>query len=242
MNSYIFYAMAFLTRANASSHLAAREVAALKHIFQHLDRNSCPTRYNFHMHSVFSDGQLQPDEILSQAIAIGLDAFAITDHHSVLGYHLAQSTLAEYRQHDPHRALPQLWTGVEINAELLGTEVHILGYGFDPRHAAMQRYLQGEKVTGNDFNARYVIDAIHAAHGLAVLAHPCRYRKAAEELIPAAAALGIDGTEAFYAYRKVLPWTPSEIQTELVGRLNAKHHLFNTCGTDTHGCDLLSRV
>jgi predicted metal-dependent phosphoesterase TrpH len=234
--------MAFLTRANASSHLAVQEVAALKRIFQNLDRSSCPTRYNFHMHSVFSDGQLQPDEILSQAIAIGLQGLAITDHHSVLGYHLAQDILAEHRKRDPRCPLPQLWTGVEINAELLGAEVHILGYGFDPRHAAMQRYLQGEKVTGNDFNARYVIDAIHAASGLAVLAHPCRYRQAAEDLIPAAAALGIDGAEAFYAYRKVLPWTPSEIQTELVSRLNAKYHLFNTCGTDTHGRDLLSRV
>ncbi|NJN61357.1 MAG: PHP domain-containing protein [Coleofasciculaceae cyanobacterium RL_1_1] len=234
--------MASLTRADASSHLAAREVAALQRVFHNLDRNSCPTRYNFHMHSVFSDGQLQADEILSQVIAIGLEGFAITDHHSVLGYHLAQSLLAEYRQQNPHRALPKLWSGVEINAELLGTEVHILGYGFDPYHVAMQRYLQGEKATGNDFTARYVIDAIHSAHGLAVLAHPCRYRKAAEDLIPAAAALGIDGTEAFYAYRKVLPWAPSEIQTELVSRLNVKHNLFSTCGTDTHGCDLLSRV
>ena len=234
--------MSFLTRANASSRLAAREVAALKRIFQTLDRNSCPTRYNFHMHSVFSDGQLHPEEILDQAIAIGLEGFAITDHHSILGYYLAHSTLSAYRDQNPHRPLPKLWVGVEINAELLGTEVHILGYGFDDRHAAMQCYLQSEKAIGNDFTARYVIDAIHAAGGLAILAHPCRYRKPAEDLIPAAAALGIDGTEAFYAYRKVSPWQASEIQTELVSRLNVKHNLVNTCGTDTHGRDLLGRV
>lgn len=234
--------MSFLTRASASGHLAVREVAALQRIFQTVDRDSCPTRYNFHMHSVFSDGQLHPEEILDQVLAIGLEGFAITDHHSILGYHLARRLLAVYRDQDPKRPLPKLWAGVEITAELLGIEVHILGYGFDGSHGAMQCYLQSEKAIGNDFTARYVIDAIHAAGGLAILAHPCRYRKPAEELIPAAAALGIDGTEAFYAYRKALPWQPSEIQTELVSRFNAKYNLVSSCGTDTHGRDLLSRV
>ncbi|MGD1901638.1 MAG: PHP domain-containing protein [Geitlerinemataceae cyanobacterium] len=214
----------------------------LQQIFRTLNHQSCPTRYNFHMHSIVSDGQLHPHEIVSQVLEIGLSGFAITDHHSALGYHVAQRRLEEKRQQNPQRALPQLWTGVEINAELLGTEVHILGYGFDSEHPAIQRYLQGEKVTGNHFTARYTIDAIHTAGGLAVLAHPCRYRKSAEELIPAAAALGIDGAEAFYAYRKAQPWTPSKVQTELVCRLNRKHSLFGTCGTDTHGRDLTNRV
>jgi len=194
------------------------------------------------MHSIVSDGQLHPQEIASQAIDIGLRGFAITDHHNVLAYDIAQRHLDELRDRDPNRPLPHLWTGVEINAELLGTEVHVLGYGFEPEHHAIQRYLQGEKVTGNDFTARYTIDAIHAAGGLAVLAHPCRYRKPAEALIPAAAALGIDGTEAFYAYRKTMPWAPSEVKTELVSRLNRQHGLFDTCGTDSHGRDLTSRV
>jgi len=237
--------MTYLTQSRLASHLAVhspRNTVKLKQVFQNLDWHSCPTRYNFHMHSVHSDGQLTAQEIVEQVTTIGLKGFAITDHHSVGGFQDAQAQLQHLRQLHPDHAFPHLWTGVEINADLLGAEVHILAYGFNPEHPAMAIYLQGEKVTGNDFTARYTIDAIHQAGGLAILAHPARYRKPFSELIPAAAALNINGTEAFYAYRKGDRWEPSFPQTCEILELNEQYGLLNTCGTDTHGRDLLSRV
>ncbi|NEO24625.1 MAG: PHP domain-containing protein, partial [Moorea sp. SIO4A5] len=96
--------------------------------------------------------------------------------------------------------------------------------------------------TGNDAEAGAVIDAIHQAGGLAVLAHPARYRKSADELITAIANLGIDGVETYYAYTNPEPWKPSPKQTKLVLQLSATYNLFNTCGTDTHGLSLLKRI
>ena len=55
----------------------------LKEVFQNLDAQSCPNSYNFHMHTVYSDGKLQPSELMQQAINIGLKGLAITDHHTV---------------------------------------------------------------------------------------------------------------------------------------------------------------
>ena len=230
-----------LIQDSASVSLAAQDTVTLRKVFRSLTADSCPHSYNFHMHTIFSDGKLQPVELMEQAIAIGLKGLAITDHHSVGGYRIAQQWLAE--QISPAQSpLPHLWTGVEINANLLDIEVHILAYGFDPDHAAMQVYLHKETTTGHDYQAKQVIDAIHAAGGLAVMAHPARYRLSPKELIPAAAPLGLDAVETYYSYNNPVPWRPTPQQTEMVQALAETYHLLSTCGTDTHGKSLLQRL
>ena len=217
----------------------AQDTDALRQVFQSISAESCPTRFNFHMHTVCSDGQLQPAALAQQAIVIGLQGFAITDHHSVDGYRAAQRWFDE-QQGD--RPLPHLWTGVEITSSLLDIEVHILGYGFDPHSPAMQPYLQRQAPYGAAAAAGSVIAAIHAAGGLVVLAHPVRYRRSPEELIAEAVNLGIDGVETFYAYDNPSPWRPSPKQTERVSALSNSYDLLNTCGSDTHGRSLLQRL
>ncbi|MBW4634977.1 MAG: PHP domain-containing protein [Iphinoe sp. HA4291-MV1] len=219
---------------------ASRE--QLKQVLQNLDAKSCPTCFNFHMHTVHSDGRLQPSALMEQAIAIGLKGFAITDHHSIDGYQAAQSWLENWRWNNPGAKAPILWSGVEINANLLNIEVHILGYGFEPEHTSMKPYLQRRSTTGEEYQAANVICAIQKAGGLAVLAHPARYRRSHFELIPAAAEVGIDGVETFYAYNNPNPWKPSALQSMQVQQLASNYSLLNTCGTDTHGLNLLQRL
>ncbi|HEY9811890.1 MAG TPA: PHP domain-containing protein [Halomicronema sp.] len=231
-----------LALARFSVKPPAQDMPALKQVFQNVGAASCPFQYNFHLHTVYSDGQLKPEELIEQAIEFGLLGLAITDHHSIGGYQVAQSWLNERAESSVNVSLPHLWTGVEINADLLGCEVHILGYAFNPESSSMKPYLQGKTTKGTDYLAGTVIEAIHWAGGLAVLAHPCRYRVPALELIPTARQLGIDGVEAFYAYNNPSPWCPSERQTDLVCNLSAEHGLLNTCGTDTHGKSILQRL
>ncbi len=233
---------------------AAQNKAALGRVFQAIDANSCPTSYNFHLHTVYSDGKLRPEGVMQQALNIGLKGLAITDHHSVAGYYIAQRWLEEWCLEHSNSSVgettvadlpqaPQLWTGVEINALLLDAEVHILGYAFNPEHPRMQPYLQGHTVKGSDYHASQVIRSIQAGGGLAVLAHPARYAKRSPaDLIPEAAYLGIDGIETYYAYNNPNPWKPSPKQTVKVHQLGVTYGLLNTCGTDTHGSNLLLRL
>lgn len=220
----------------------AQDAPALKRVFEAVTAESCPRFFNFHMHTVCSDGRLEPERLIEQAIEIGLQGLAITDHHSVNGYYRSQRWLQQWQQANRTKPSPHLWTGVEVNAGLLNDEVHILGYAFDPDHTAMQSYLRSETATGKAYQAAQVIEAIHQAGGLAVLAHPARYRRSAQELIPAAAELGIDGVETYYAYNNPFPWQPSPKQTQEVHVLSQRHQLLNTCGTDTHGLNLLQRL
>lgn len=216
----------------------AQDTKTLKSVWQTLHAKSCPHHYNFHLHSQSSDGQLMPERIIDQALNIGLKGMALTDHHTVEGYRRAQ----EWLDTNAPEAQLHLWTGVEITARIHDTDVHILGYGFNPNHPAIQLYLQGEAPRGTAAEAAFVIAAIHGAGGLAVLAHPERYRRSAQELIPMVAQWGVDGVEAYYNYRRTNPWHASPQQTALVTALGDRFNLFKTCGTDTHGLDLLLRL
>lgn len=216
----------------------AQDLQTLQTVWRDLNAESCPHHYNFHLHSRSSDGQLLAEDLMAQAVRIGLKGMALTDHHTIEGYHRAQAWLTA--QALPHA--PQLWTGVEITTQVYDTDVHILGYGFDPAGGAIAPYLTGESPTGAMAQGPMVIDAIHRSGGLAVLAHPERYRRPAAELIPILAQWGIDGAETYYSYRKANPWQPSPVETAQVKALAEQFNLFQTCGTDTHGVDLLLRL
>lgn len=219
------------------------EAKTLYRVFATIGLDSCPQYYNFHMHTLHSDGQMRPEFLMEQAVELGLQGIAITDHHNVSGYREAQEWLQNlhWRRGQTSCQL-QLWTGIEINAELLGIEVHILGYGFDLDQVVIRPYLQSRTLKGSAYQARTVIQAIQQAGGIAVLAHPARYRRSVPELIAAAADLSIDGVEAYYAYGNPFPWMASPQQTAEIIALADRYGLLKTCGTDTHGLSLLRRL
>jgi len=225
----------YLARTSASKEL-------LEQVFQSINAQSCPRYFNFHMHTVFSDGRLQPSTLMEQATAIGLKGLAITDHHSIDGYQAAQNWLEDWKWNNLGANTPHLWSGVEINANVLNIEVHILGYAFDPEEPSIKPYIQRKATTDQEYEAKAVIAAIQNAGGLAVLAHPARYKRSHFDLIPAIAAAGIDGVETFYAYNNPNPWRPSALESKQVQQLATEYGLFNTCGTDTHGLSLLRRL
>ncbi len=223
--------------ASTSVLSSGLDTQTLKTAWRTISWQSCPNHYNFHLHTHCSDGQLTPQAVIKQSLEIGLKGLAITDHHSVAGYYIAQSYIETLE-----RPSPQLWTGIEITADLADIEVHLLGYGFNPQHPVLVPYLQGYRPQGRYALAQTVIDALHQAGGLVILAHPERYYRPAKDLIPLAADLGIDGVEAYYAYGNPKPWQPSPKETETVLQLGSAYHLFYTCGTDSHGKSLLQRI
>ena len=127
---------------------------------------------DLHVHSDAShDGRLRPAEIIAAARAAGLDGVAICDHDTfpdLTGVEIPEDFL--------------LIPGVEISTDL----GHILGLLFDaPPEIPKNR------------SAADAIDAIHAAGGLAVLAHPFQHSRDEERLTPLIGKL--DGVEVFNA-------------------------------------------
>lgn len=199
----------------------------------------CPTRLNFHCHTHCSDGSLNPTDLAGQAIRLGLEHLAVTDHHSLEAHGPVAQALD--RAAASGLTVPTLWRGVEISCLLEGCLVHVLALGFNSHHPSLEPYLQGRSVVGPALRAEAVVEAIHAAGGLALLAHPARYRLPFQHLISAAAGLGFDGAEAWYDYALQSRWSPTPLVCESIARQLSNLGLLQSCGTDTHGLELHGR-
>ena len=79
---------------------------------------------DLHTHTVASDGTYRPSELVAEAARRGVRVLAITDHDSTDG--LAEA-IATARAHPPLTIVP----GIEINCDVEGAEIHVLGYGMD---------------------------------------------------------------------------------------------------------------
>ena len=211
----------------------------LRTVLAEVGPESCPNAFNFHCHTICSDGSLEPLDLIAQATRRGLTHLAVTDHHSSHAYKPMQAWLEQQRESGA--AVPTLWTGMEISSLLKGCLVHVLALGFEPDHPALQPYNRGDAVVGEPLRADAVVAAIHRAGGLAVLAHPARYRLDHGLLIDEAARLGFDGGEAWYDYDMQPSWAPSPMICEAIDRQLENLGLLRTCGTDSHGIDLGGR-
>ena len=79
---------------------------------------------DLHTHTVASDGTYRPSELVAEAARRGVRVLAVTDHDSTDG--LAEA-IATARAHPPLTIVP----GIEINCDVEGAEIHVLGYGMD---------------------------------------------------------------------------------------------------------------
>lgn len=81
-------------------------------------------KVDLHCHSVYSDGSLQPRELVDLASQMGFGGLSITDHDTIAAF-------GEANQYALQKGLILL-PGVEISAQFRSEPVHILGYSFDP--------------------------------------------------------------------------------------------------------------
>jgi 3',5'-nucleoside bisphosphate phosphatase len=104
---------------------------------------SRPT-FDLQSHSVVSDGSLEPAEVVARAAAAGVELLALTDHDAVDG---VPAAVAAGRAHGIG-----VVTGTELSAlDDLGEDLHVCGYGFDPRDPGLVAALHAFR---EDRNAR----------------------------------------------------------------------------------------
>ncbi len=107
-----------------------------------------------HVHSVFSDGEESLDRLVEGLRLAGMSFAAVSDHAEVFD----DRRIAEYRQKCDALSTHSFIVVPGLEFALHGGEIHILGYGITHRIR---------------FNGvEELVDGIHEAGGIAVLAHP----------------------------------------------------------------------
>lgn len=247
-----------------------------------------PGKIDLHLHTTVSDGVLSPAELVQLAARNGVRRMAVTDHDATDGL---PEAIAEGQ-----KLGVEVIPGIELSADVPGSEVHMLGLFLEYQHPDFQEMLArfregrvdraqgmverlrklgkpiswqrvqelaGEGSVGRPHIAQALVEAghvatipeafdlyigrtgpayverykltpaeaielIHAAEGVASLAHP-RETLGTVEMVPELAAAGLDGIEVYYWH----DYGPGTIEALL--SLAERYDLVPTGGSDFHG-------
>jgi hypothetical protein len=152
---------------------------------------------DLHIHSTASDGSLAPEEVVRQAGQAGLTAISLTDHDTVSGLAAALRAGAA--------AGLKVIPGIELNTDLAGDDIHMLGYCLDTESEVLLRQIDDLRQARED-RARLIIakladlgmpleyEDVRRIAGRAAIGRP----HIARALLSAGYSVGV--TEAFERY------------------------------------------
>ena len=201
-------------------------------LFRGLTEQDFRGKVDLHIHSCFSDGKLTPQELLKDAQTKGYSLIAIADHNTLDAY--KKTNILESGM---------VVTAIEFDCWYRFVLVHLLGYGVDIYNEELLSICaKTKKETEADvvrlLNHRHpkdVIKAIHAAGGVAVLAHPaCYWAINLDHFVKSLINLGLDGIEVYYPYRRhrgIIKFHTAAA----VKKIGEKYNLIMTGGSDSHG-------
>lgn len=189
-------------------------------------------KVNLHLHTKFSDGEGDAQDLVSQAVEKGYKKIAFCDHNTLEAYH--KTDILKY-----DIVLP----AVEFDVWCGYVFMHLLGYGIDVNNKELLSFCaKNKKETELDIvrifakrDIKKLIKAIHNADGIAVLAHPaCCWAVNLEEFIKKLISYGLDGLEVYYPYKRHRGIIKFH-KASTVEKIADKYNLIKTGGTDLHG-------
>lgn len=190
-------------------------------------------KVNLHIHTTFSDGKADVYSIVKQAKEKGYKKIAICDHNTVEAHKVIQDEI--------------LIPAVEFDVWCGYVFMHLLAYCIDVNNEELQTFCaKSKKETELDIirffskrDIKKLIQAIHNAGGIAVLAHPaCCWALSLDRFVKKLISFGLDGIEVYYPYprwRKYIRFS----HPENVEKIADKYNLIKTGGTDLHGLKLI---
>ena len=175
-------------------------------------------KFDPHIHSIYSgDARSKPRDIVKQALILGLDAIAISDHNSVEGSKIA---IELSKNIDNLLVIPSI--------EISSNKGHILGFGV-------------ENPIPRDLPPEETIERIHDESGVAIIPHPFssyrnglffKHRKLMKKLVNSKGnsngSSAIEGVEVLNA-RYIIGYSNTKSN-----RLANEHNLAKIGSSDSH--------
>ena len=189
-------------------------------------------KVNLHIHTTFSDGKADAFDIIRQAKEKNYKKIAICDHNTFEAHKEIQDDI--------------LIPAVEFDVWCGYVFLHLLAYGIDVNNKELQTFCaKNKKETELDIiriiakrDIKKLIQAIHNAGGIAVLAHPaCCWAISLDRFVKKLISYGLDGIEVYYPYKRhrgIIKFHTAHA----VEKIADKYKLIKTGGTDLHGEEL----
>ena len=202
----------------------------LRELINTFTKEDYPNKVNLHIHTNCSDGLGDYNQIIASAKDKDYKLIAITDHNTIEAHKNIQDKI--------------LLTGVEFDCWFGYVFIHLLAYGIDINHPDIYPFLAKTKKDTEDVlprlfakrNIKKLIEAIHNAGGIAVLAHPaCCWAINLEKLVKSLMNIGLDGIEVYYPYPRFRKFAKFHSAEKVFKIANKYPQLIKTGGTDFHG-------
>ena len=201
----------------------------LRDILNSFNKEDYPNRVNLHIHTHLSDGLGDCEQIVKSAKEKGYKLIAITDHNTIEAHKNIQDEI--------------LLTGIEFDCWFGYVFIHLLAYGIDINHPEIQPFLAKDKKDTSDVlprlfakrNVKKLIEAIHKAGGIAILAHPaCYWAFSLDKLVKKLIDIGLDGIEVYYPYPRFRGIVKFHTAKDVLKVAEKYPQLIRTGGTDFH--------
>lgn len=129
---------------------------------------------NIHAHTTNSDGWFSPESLVRSFHASGYNFLAITDHWKL--------TSLNFKNSDDFILLP----GTELNGGATAAgDFHIVGLG-------IKKKIEMLRQSADMYSAQDLIDMVHEAEGMAILAHPSWNSVTSADILPLEGLLGLE--------------------------------------------------
>lgn len=120
------------------------------------------TYVDMHMHSVYSDGDLTPNELIKEAYKNNIGIISITDHDTLMG--LKNIVWDEAKEETDYvKIIP----GIELSAKTDKGRMHILGYDFDINDKSLNDKMN-ELKNNSFYSVMAIINQIRIDYGIII--------------------------------------------------------------------------
>src|SRR2546425_2758601 len=133
---------------------------------------------DFHLHTTVSDGELDPSTLLARAKGHGITHLSITDHDALGAYAWKGGAVFG----EAKRLGLSLTVGIEMDADLDGLEVHVLGFALGGAHPALRAHLEAVRAARAE-RARREIGIVNALLGEGTIAEAAIFVPGRETLM-----------------------------------------------------------
>ena len=117
-------------------------------------------KIDMHLHTMYSDGELSPDELIKRAIDHGITTMAITDHDTLEGIERVNRE-KEYIQESGIEII----NGIELSAKVPKGRMHILGYDMNLQDENLQKSMS--QIKDNSFHSFVtILEEVNRSYGI----------------------------------------------------------------------------